>query len=248
MMKISWRSGLVAIGALALSFAPLAANAAPVVYSLADGGLDGAHICSGTSASTCPSTKTFNYAPPAGPPNAYDAATGTITLDSTAGTVAFNMNVASSTFLSIAASDNGVDEIEFTNVTYAATLTGATFTPVAGDTVISWGAQTPGGGNSVSGTYEQLLLGGNVNGPDAFVVGARVNAGTCTLTAAGHLTCGFIFGPGGTPQFTLDVGPDATPVTRRVVHSLNVVAVPEPGTAVLLILGISGIAMRGRSR
>jgi hypothetical protein len=233
---------------MALAIAPFAANAAPVVYSLTSGGLDGAHICSGTSAATCPTTITFNYAAPAGPPNAFDPATGTITLDSTAGTVSFSMGVASSTFLAAGGPDNGVDEIVFTNVLYAATLSGATFTPVGGDTVISWGAQTPGGGNSVSGTYEQLLLGGNVNGPDAFVVGARVSAGTCTLTAAGHLTCGFVFGPGGTPQFTLDVGPDATPATRRVVHSLNVAAVPEPGTALLIAFGIAGIAARGRLR
>jgi hypothetical protein len=244
MMIKKFRSGLLTIGALVL--APFAANALPVVYSLSSGGLDGAHICSGTTAATCPTTIEFTYAPPAAPPNAYDPASGTITLDSTAGTVAFSMSVASATFLAVGGvPDNGVDEIEFTSLLYSGTLTGATFTPgTFGSTVISWAPQTLTA--SVSGNYEQLLLGGNVNGVDPFVASARMSAGTCTLTASNFLTCGFILGPGG--PFALNVGPDATPASRRVVHSLNVVAVPEPGTVLLMALGIAGIAMRGRTR
>jgi hypothetical protein len=186
----------------------------------------------------------FNYAPPAAPPNAYDAASGTITLDSTAGTVAFNMSVASATFLAAGGPDNGVDEIDFTNLLYSGTLTGATFAPgPLGSTVISVAPQALTA--SVSGSYEQLLLGGNVNGVDPFVANARLSSGSCTLTASNYLTCGFIFGPGG--PFALDVGSDASPLSRRVVHSLNVAAVPEPGTALLIVLGIAGIAVRGRT-
>ena len=244
MMNGNWRSGLVAVGALL--FAPFAANALPVVYSVSSGGLDGARIC---TTATCSSIK-FNYAAPAAPPNAFDPAAGTITLDSTAGTVAFNMTVASGTFLAVGdVPDNGVDEIEFTSLLYSGTLTSVTFTPSGPNTVISWGAQQPVGGTTVSGNYEQLLNGGNVNGADPFAVDARMSAGTCTLTASNHLTCGFTMGPGGSPTpFQINVGPDATPVGRRVIHTLNVVAVPEPGTALLVTLGVIGIALRGRPR
>lgn len=241
MMKRNWRNGLVAIGALI--FAPFAANALPVVYTISDHGLDGARIC---TTATCASIK-FDYAAPAAPPNAFDPASGTITLDT--GTVAFSISVASGTFLAVGdVPDNGVDEIEFTSLLYSGTLTGATFVPSGLNTLISWAAQQPAG-ITVSGNYEQRLDGGNVNGPDAFAVNARVSAGSCLLTASNHLTCGFTMGPGGTPTpFQINVGPDATPVLRRVIQTLNVEAVPEPGTVLLVGLGVVGIALRGRPR
>jgi hypothetical protein len=230
----------LAIGAVLV--APLAASASPVVYSITTNGLDGGYICTGTTAANCGTTKTFQYEPPV--PYGLDPATGTITLDSSAGTVAFSIDVASATFLDTAGADNGVDEIEFTDLHYAGTLTGATFAPFGSDTLISWAAQnTP----TVSGDYEQLLSGGNVNGPDAFSKTARMSAGQCVLTAAGYLTCGFTLGPGGGP-FALNVGADGDEETRRVVHTLNVVAVPEPGTAILLALGVAGIGVRRRTR
>jgi hypothetical protein len=244
MMRRTW----VALGAGLLCVAPIAASAAPIVYTIADGGLNGSHICTGTTAVQCANTTNhrFQYAPPAAPPDAFDPAAGTITLDSTAGTVALSATVASATFLAIGdVADNGVDEVEFTGLSYTVTLSGATFTPDGfGNTIVSWAAQTPIP-TSVSGSYEQLLNGGNVNGPDAFAAIARVSAGTCTLTAANFLTCGFVFGRAG---FSLNVGPDAGPQVRGNVHTLNVVAVPEPGTLLLLGAGVAGIALRRRSR
>jgi hypothetical protein len=244
MRQSSWRGALLAAGLVAAAFAPIGASAVPVVYSITSGGLDGAHICA--NATNCTGTQEFLYAPPAAPP-AYDAATGTITLDSAAGTVAFNLGVSSATFLAVLdVPDNGVDEIEFSSLAYTLTLTGATFTPDGfGNTVISWAAQTPAG-TTVAGSYQQFLNAATVNGPDPFAVTARASAGVCTLTAANYLTCGLILGPGG--PFTLNVGPDGSPVARRAVHSLNVVSVPEPGTALLLVLGIAGVSLRGRSR
>ena len=237
MMK-SWRGCFLAIGVAVI--APLAANASPVVYSITTDGLDGAHICS--SAASCLTTKTFQYAPPVA--NGSDPASGSITLDSAAGTVAFNVSVASATFLAIGdVPDNGVDEIEFTTLNYTGTLTGVAFTPSGPNTTISWTAQTIA---TVTGNYEQLLNGGNVNGADAFIETARVSAGLCTLTSFGHLTCGFVFGTGG--PFELPVGSDALTVNRRIVHSLNVVTVPEPGTAILVALGVAGMGVRSRKR
>lgn len=232
----SWR-GLLAIGAVLL-MAPLAASASPIVYAITTDGLDGAHICS--NATNCLTTKTFQYEPPV--PNGLDPASGSITLDSAAGTVAFNISVASATFLAIGdVPDNGVDEIEFTTLNYAGTLTGVTFTPSGSDTIISWAPQTV---TTVTGNYEQFLNGSNVNGSDPFSVSARHSAGNCVLTGAGFLTCGFILGPGG--PFQLGVGADGYSVNRRIVHTLNVVAVPEPGIAILVALGLAGIGVRRR--
>ncbi len=231
----SWR-GLLAIGAMLI--APLAASASPVVYSITTNGLDGAHICS--SGTNCTGTKTFQYEPPV--PNGLDPASGTITLDSGAGTVAFNISVASATFLAIGdVADNGIDEIEFTTLNYTGTLTGVTFTPSGPDTIISW---LPQNVTTVTGNYEQLLNGSNVNGADPFSVSANMPTGGCTLTSAGHLTCGFTLGPGG--PFVLPVGSDAYTVNRRIVQTLNVVAVPEPGTAILVALGVASIGLRRR--
>jgi hypothetical protein len=230
-----------------LCTAPLSVQALPVVYTISSGGLSGSHLCTGTTQAQCTNTANwrFQYAPPSPPPNAHDPASGTITLDSAAGTVALSATVASGTFLDISGPDNGVDEIEFTGLSYTVTLTGATFTPDGfGNTTISWLAQTPGV-TSVAGSYEQLLAGGNVNGPDPFSAIARVSAGTCTLTSVNTLVCGFIFGRSG---FSLNVGPDATPQSRGVVHTINVVAVPEPGTALLLGLGVVGVALRRNRR
>jgi hypothetical protein len=241
------RIGLWVVAGM-LAIAPSASRAVPIVYTVTSGGLDGSVICTGTTAVQCANTANhrFTYAPPAAPPNAFDPASGTITFDSAAGTVSVSLTVASATFLAIGdVPDNGVDEVEFTSLAYTFGLSGVTFTPDGfGNTIVSWAAQTPGA-TSVAGSYEQILNGGNVNGPDAFAVIARVSAGTCTITAANAATCGFVLGRGG---FSLNVGPDSTPQSRGVIHTLNVVAVPEPGTALLVGLGVSLVGLRRRSR
>src|SRR5512134_2693618 len=94
-----------------LWIAPIAAQATPVVYTISSGGLDGSHICTGTTGAQCVTTSNwrFQYAPPSGPPNAFDPASGTITLDSAAGTVQLSATVVSATFLAIGdVPDNGV--------------------------------------------------------------------------------------------------------------------------------------------
>jgi hypothetical protein len=98
---------------------------------------------------------------------------------------------------------------------------------------------------TISGTYEQLLASGTVVGPTGFNVTTNVSSGLCGVFG-NVLTCGFDFGSGGTPGFTLGIG--ATPQNRRWIHTFNVVGVPEPGTAGLLLLGFVGMALRGRGR
>ena len=54
------------------------------------------------------------------------------------------------------------------------------------------------------------------------------------------MTCGFIFGPGKT---SLPIG--SSPQNRKLVNVFNVVTtIPEPGTGLLLTLGLVGLATR----
>jgi hypothetical protein len=196
-----------------------------VSYTIADGGVDNGFICT-TAAGGCTSSNTlYTYSGPV------DLASGTITLDSTAGTVAYAISVAGP----IDFADGGGNQVDFTGMSYAGTITAANFVAQPWGTLITWSSQIPTG-SAVSGTTAETPgAGGGAFGPLA----ARVSAGQCALTSAGELTCGFIFGPGG-----------FTPVpifgtNRRVVHVLNVTA-PEPGTIGLLLLGLAGIVLVAR--
>jgi hypothetical protein len=220
---------LVLAGSLALlglAALPQGARAVPVVYTINDGGVDNGFICT-TGAGPCGSTQTlYTYSGPV------DLASGTITLDSAAGTVAYAISVAGPIDFA-----SGGNQVDFTSMSYAGTITGAVFTPQAGGTLITWSSQIPTG-SAVSGTTaESPGAGGGAFGPLA----ARMSAGQCFLTAAGDLTCGFIVGPGGfTPVSIFGTN-------RRVVHVMNVVA-PEPGAIGLFLLGLTGLGLFARRR
>jgi hypothetical protein len=234
MMRRTVRIGLVL--ALAIGLAPVAAQANPIVFTLTDGGIDAGFGCTTNAGCIGGSPVSFQYAPPGA---GFDAASGTITIDTVAETITVAISIASATFLDTAGAVNGVDEIEFTTVSYSGTLT---YTNFSGVFVVDGSTQTV----TISGTQEQLLAGGNVVGPAGFVRTANVTAGQCTIVNPGStVTCGFDFGPGPTPGFNLGIGA-ISPVNRKFIHTFNVVGVPEPGTAGLLLLGFVGMALRQR--
>jgi hypothetical protein len=214
------------LAALGLAALPLGAQAVPVVYTISDGGVDNGFICT-TAAGGCTSSNTlYTYSGPV------DLASGTITLDSTAGTVAYSISVAGPIDFA-----SGGNQVDFTGMTYSGTITGVGFNPVSGGTAITWSSQIPTG-SAVSGTTAETPGGGGgAFGPLA----ARMSAGQCFLTTAGDLTCGFILGPGGfTPVSIFGTN-------RRVVHVMNVTA-PEPGSIGLLLMGLAGLGLFARRR
>ncbi|MDJ0868302.1 MAG: PEP-CTERM sorting domain-containing protein [Myxococcota bacterium] len=214
--------------ALLLGIAALPLGASATVFTVTDGGLDGQAICE-LGFQCAGATPDFLYDPPAPPPNAFDAASGTITLNPDT-TVDISLTITTATFLDVLGPVNGVDEVVFTNVTYTATGLSSNATANGFDIP----SQT---GGSVSGTYEQKLGGATVVAPTAFNSNARV-FGSCVVVA-GNATCGIEFGPG---QTSLDINGG----TKRFLHVFNVVAVPEPTPLLLVALGVAGLALGGR--
>jgi hypothetical protein len=222
--------------ALVIGLGPLAVQASPIVFTVSDGGLDSGFGCTTNAGCIGGSPISFQYAPPG---SGFSAATGTITIDTVAETITVALAISSATFLDTAGPVNGIDEIEFTTVSYSGTLT---YTNFSGIFVVDGSTQTV----SISGTQEQLLAGGTVVGPAGFVRTANVTSGQCTIVNPGStVTCGFDFGPGPTPGFNLGIGA-VSPVNRKFIHTFDVVGVPEPGTAGLLLIGFVGMALRQR--
>jgi hypothetical protein len=136
--------------------------------------------------------------------------------------------------------DNGVAEIEFSDVAYSAQDLPAT-EMFAGSFSIDFGATATVDGDQTQWNDADF----SVNGTPAFFADPDVQVtGSCLVVAPGDASCSLSFGTG---AFQLDVG-DPVPAPRSFRHTLNLVLLPEPGEEILLVSGVLGLLALGRRR
>jgi hypothetical protein len=166
---------------------------------------------------------------------------GTISIDT--GLLSLDLNLsAASLDLSTGgvvggATDNGVSDILFSSVVYAAT--GLTLSDLGSGVYGLVGGQTA----SVSGDQTQVDNATTVQS-SSFAAPSASISGQCFVNALGG-TCGLTFGSGG---FSLDVGPSGSTDPRFIRHTMNVTLVPEPSSSLLLGAGLAALALLRRRR
>lgn len=212
---------------LSLLLVLASAPASHAVLLVVDGGgIDGAVGC---STAGCIGTETFELGAPA-------LVSGSIEIDPIGLTIGFDLHVtAVSLTESVAGTeDNGVAEVEFTEVDYSATGLPITegipnsFSIGFGSKALIEGAQTQWNDVHVA-----------VNGtPAMFTQTEALITGNCLLVDPTNAVCSFSFGTAG---FALDVG-DPTPAPRHFRHTMSLVALDPPSTPVPA-MGAGGIAL-----
>ena len=146
--------------------------------------------------------------------------------------LSFSIQLASAELMATNGSDGGVESIVFSDVTYSGSVT---VTPGAGQAIaIDLGQLV-----SVVGSVTPIGAGG----PSTFQASQVLLTGGCSGSAETALICGLIFEP------DLDFNAEVNGNTRSFQHVVDIAAaVPEPGAAVMLGLGLAGLASASRRR
>ena len=191
-------------------------------------GLDQGHAClSSAGAGSCATEQKFGI-------GSTFPISGSITFDDDLETIDIDITLATAT---MTGSHDGISEVVFTNVNYV--LNGLSVFVNAG--AVFGISQTVG---SITGDYEQTDGVSTLVGPSSIApMSSLFSAFLCSDLSSPTSVCGFTVGfPN--RDFNLDVGTTGSGDAFDFVHTFNfIVAVPEPGTASLLVLGLLTLGM-----
>jgi hypothetical protein len=200
------------------------ASATIISLSVSSGGIDSQRTCKGTA---CSGTGTNAVVWTSG---ALFPATGTVSIDTVALTLTLSLSVVTSSIGG--AIDNTITLLTLAGTTYTATVPITISGPLGGVTSYTISA---GQTANVDPTLVTEDVGGGSSNPN--FLAARVT-GQCGLLVDNTGQCGFTFGRVGLQM--------PAPLSRYLEQTLDMGVVPEPGTLLLLALGLSGLVWTGR--